>query len=200
MLKAAKDAVGRVSAYVGSSITGKKSRMVSLVRQIPDMHLEWRNRPSIYKWTRQNGILSQEEHERWLERIRTDRSTLMFGIKEGTEFIGCAGLTSISNDHGSAEFSLFIAPEHQKNGYGKDALIKLLRYGFKNLRLNSIWGETFEGNSALKLFKDLGMTEDGLLRKRYFKNGEYIDAHLISILIEEAKCQPWWNTSKPSQS
>ncbi len=166
--------------------------LVQLTRTISKKQLSWRNDPRIHAFTRQNGILSDAEHAGWLERIHKDPSILMFGIKDNNDEIGTCGLTSISLIHGTAEFSLLIDPDKHQKGYGKDALKQLLRYGFDHLRLNLIFGETFVGNHAIKMFLNLGMKKEGQLRSRYFKNGKHIDSIMVSITKEEAEKEAWW--------
>lgn len=169
-------------------------KKVQLISDISDSQMQWRNDPSIYRYTRQNGIISQADMDRWKERIKNDPSIKMFGILTPyEENCGTCGLTSISPVHGTAEFSLLIGPEYQRNGYGKAALIELLKYGFKHLRLHLVFGETFVTNPAFEMFKKLGMKEEGRVRQRYFKDGNYEDAYIVSILKEEAVLQPWWN-------
>lgn len=156
--------------------------------------LRWRNSPEVNAWTRQNGFINHDDMERWLQRIATDPTIKMFGIEsEADGIVGTAGLTSIDLIHGKAEFSLLIGPEYHRKGYGKAALIELLKYAFKNYQLNVVFGESFEGNPAIPLFQKLGFQLEGKLRKRYFKNGTLIDSYMLSILREEALCQSWWN-------
>ena len=106
-----------------------------------------------------------------------------FGLRN---LVGVCGLTDINLIHRRAEFSLYIFPEYHRRGYAKDALKALFRHGFDDLNLHSIWGETFDGNPALSLFTDkLGMVYEGTRRQFYFKNGKYVDAHIISLTKEE---------------
>lgn len=165
--------------------------MITLTREISVNQLRWRN--SVNEWTRQNGILSTSDMYKWRDRLSRDSSTKMFGVlNDEGENVGTVGLSNISLIHGTAEFSILIGPEFQKKGYGKQALIELLKYGFKDLRLCCIYGETFEGNPALKMFLDVGFQQEGLLRSRYFKNGRYINSYSISILWNDAQQQEWW--------
>ena len=48
-------------------------------------------------------------------------------------------------------------------------------------------------NPAYKLFMKIGMVNEGRLKERYFKNGVYVNTHIISILAKEARKKPWWN-------
>ena len=162
--------------------------MIKLTKEIAPEAFNWRNDPSIYRWTRQQGIISYSDHYSWLDKITKDPSIMMFGVlNHEKQNIGTAGLTSIRYDHGTAEFSLLIAPEHQKKGYGKEALKLLLIYAFDNLRLQTVYGETLVGNPALKMFKDLGFQVEGTLKARYFKNGAYQDSIPVSVRKWELK-------------
>lgn len=173
-----------------------KPPMINFSREISSRQIYWRNDPEIYAWTRQNGLISEADQTKWLSKIENDPSIRMFGIIDPFDAkdveIGTCGLTSISSTHGTAEFSLLIDPSKQGKGFGKAALQKLLRYGFMNLRLNCIWGETFESNPARKMFKSIGMKYEGTHRSRYFKNGIYINSASYSILRNEAERKSWW--------
>lgn len=153
----------------------------------------WRNDPSIHIWCRQIGLISETNQREWIRRQALDTSMVMFLIRAGTSDkpIGVCGLTSIEPLHRRAEFSLYIAKDFQGQGYGKKSLKSLLHFGFDSLNLNCVWGETFEGNPALKMFLDLGMKKEGTRRQFYFKNGKYLDCHLVSLLAEEYRSTSW---------
>jgi RimJ/RimL family protein N-acetyltransferase len=142
----------------------------------------WRNSESVWRWCRQYTHLSEAEHQAWQARIATDPSIKMFGVYEQGRPVGTCGLTSINRVNQTAEFSLYIAPGHQKRGLGKAALIKLLAHGFFDHNLNLIFGETFDGNPALKVFEAVGMTKEATLRERYYRDGRFIDVHIVSML------------------
>lgn len=173
-----------------------------LIRELSENQREWRNSPEIQRWTRGSELISHEDQVKWLKRISEDPTILMFGVeveekskvpgmRKKPVIVGAAGLTSVSHIHKTAEFSLFIGPEYQRKGYGERALRELLNYGFKNLALRVIYGETFEGNPAWALFQKLGFQETGRHRKRYFKEGRSLDAICFDILSDE------WLSSSP---
>jgi RimJ/RimL family protein N-acetyltransferase len=93
-----------------------------------------------------------------------------------------------------AEFSLYIDPNFHKRGFGAAALRTLLSHGFMNQNLNVIWGETFEGNPAYDMFLKLGMKHEGTRRQFYYNEGNFIDAHLVSITKQEYREQNWIKT------
>jgi RimJ/RimL family protein N-acetyltransferase len=94
--------------------------------------------------------------------------------------VGYCALTGINLEHGNAEFSIAISNGHYRKGFARDALLDLFEYSFKNLRINTIWGETWNP-AARKLFEKVGMTCDGKRRQMYYVNGKYEDAYIYTI-------------------
>lgn len=152
---------------------------------------KWRNDPKIMKWCRQSTVISSQEQADWYAKQKSDPSIQMFAIYDtdaSEHYAGCvgvAGLTSIDRLNSRAEFSLYVAPMQQGCGRGRRALKTLLDHAFKDLNLNQVWGESFEGNPAIKMFSSLGFQTDGVRRYFYFKGGKYVNAHLVSILKGE---------------
>jgi RimJ/RimL family protein N-acetyltransferase len=181
----------------GALLRDRGAIQVKLIKQISEMQFRWRNDPEILKFTRNARSISPHEHEGWLHRIQNDPTYDYFGVlgKEGTEMwgeVGTVGLHSIDYLNGSAEFSILIAPDERRKGYGRLALSELLKHAFKSLRLNCVYGETMALNGALKLFQEVGMKLDGTNRGRYFREGNYLNSFTVSILKQEAEEQAWW--------
>jgi RimJ/RimL family protein N-acetyltransferase len=151
--------------------------------------LAWRNDWRIIKWTRQPDYINEVTHAEWFERQAKDPTIRMYKLvlksAGSTNVVGVCGLTSIDAFNRRAEFSLYVAPAFQGKGIGSTALKILLAHGFDNLGLNLIWGETFDGNPATKIFEKVGMTREGTRRQFYWRDGRFIDAHLYSITCED---------------
>lgn len=159
------------------------------LRRLSEEDLEWtfeaRNHPDVMKWCRQYAPLHWANHCHWLEAQAERDDVDMFAMEDGDIPIGVCGLTDIDWVNRRAEFSLYVRPGNQGQGYGKQGLQMLLNYGFDVLNLNRIWGETFEDNPALKLFESLGFEEEGIRKEFYYRDGKYIDCHLVSISREQ---------------
>lgn len=151
--------------------------------------LKWRNDYRIWQYTRQNDMINEIEHVEWFERQAKDKSIRMYKIQvttpDTTAMVGVCGLTSIDYANSRAEFSCYVDPTAQKAGLGTKALELLFRHGFTNFGLRLIWGESFDGNPAIRIFEKMGMVKEGTRRGFYWKNGKYVDAHLYSITAEE---------------
>ena len=171
-----------------------------------------RNNPDIREWCREHSDISMAQQLRWAEKIKDDPALKMFAIRAlrtvakgqytGSVYkggepmvmktideqfvqVGVCGLTSIDRQNRSAEFSCYIGQEYQRKGYARKALVSLFKHGFDDWGFHRIWGETFDGNPALKLFQEIGMKKVGTHRQAYWKHGKFIDAHIIDILAEE---------------
>lgn len=149
--------------------------------------LTWRNDKRVWGWCRQYDLIPFHAHKKWFERQGSDPTIAMYGIcttdaHRHDYLIGVCGLTSIDHMNKRAEFSLYVSPDDHGHGYGTKALKTLFDHGFYNHGLNCIWGETFDGNPAAKIFERIGMVKEGTRRDFYFRNGKYIDCHLYSVL------------------
>jgi len=165
---------------------GHGVRLSDIYPEILDKLKNWRNTPEIYKWCRQDNLISEYQQSRWYESIQNNPKVKMYVIIDlNNNLVGVCGLTDIEHINRHAEFSLYIGLEHQRKGYATKALKTLMDLAFNWYNLNMVWGETFEGNPALKIFTDLGFKQDGLRRQFYYKNGKYLDCHLVSILRSE---------------
>ena len=151
-----------------------------------DAMMDQRNNYEIRRWCRQVGLISEIDQHEWFMAQNDDRTIRMFEVHNPAgELIGICGLTDIDLISRRAEFSLYIFREFQLRGYSCKTLCTLFTFGFREMNLHLIWGETFDRNPAAKVFEKIGMTKEGTRRDFYFKNGEYIDAHLYSIRRSE---------------
>jgi len=179
-------------------INTKKSFPVVLKCDVPDKAQRWRNDYKIRKFCRQHTLIDIYSQQEWLIEQVENPKIKMFGVGifdsktnpkdltlAPTIDVGVCGLTSIDFINRSAEFSLYIAPEHQKKGYGKKALELLLKHGFEDWNLERIWGETYDKNPASKTFEIVGMQKEGTLKNSYFREGKYIDSHIYAILKDD---------------
>ena len=152
-----------------------------------------RNSIGIRQWCRQTDLISEEDQIDWYANQRTNPTIRMYEImsKENPGLgLGVCGLTDIDQVNQRAEFSLYILADHRNNGFGKAALLTLIQHGFNSLNLNSIWGETFEGNPAWSMFVKVGFNLEGTRKDFYFKKGKFIDCHLYSVQRDT------WKTTK----
>jgi RimJ/RimL family protein N-acetyltransferase len=174
------------------TIIGNKTVMRALEIDDCQMLLELINDPETeYLLGGWSFPVSYQMQVDWLSGLSNDKETLRCVIesKDDKTAIGTVILSSIDYKNGSAEIQIKISDKGQRGkGYGSDAIYAIIKYGFEELRLNCIYARVSNHNVASKnLFVKCGFKQEGLLRQRLFKRGQYIDIVVLSILnrVEE---------------
>jgi len=170
-------------------INGKKINLQKVERDSIEKLRSWRNDPSLKRYFREHRDISKEDQLKWYEdKVLNDRSQYNFEIREASngKLIGHCGLYYINWISRTAEFGIYIGDfDYRNGGYGSDSLRTLLRYGFNDLNMNKIWGEVYDNNKAIKIYRHIGFKDEGTLRDNYYNEGRYWDSHIISILKKE---------------
>ncbi len=113
----------------------------------------------------------------------------MFAIcdKENDLHIGNARLSGIDWVRRVALYGRMIGrAEYRGEGYGSDALVQLLRFGFHHLGLNRIWSAAVITNEiSLGSNDKAGMMREGILRQFFYVGGRYRDGVALSMLRED---------------
>lgn len=79
-----------------------------------------------------------------------------------------------------------VAYDYWGNGYGTDASLSLVRFGFKDLGLHRISAAIGSDNAAsIAVVSRLGFVYEGRIRDHVFTNGAWRDSELYSILEQE---------------
>lgn len=170
-------------------INGKKIGLTSVGKDSLEQFREWRNRPDLRQYFREHRELSKEMQEGWFNsKVLNDPNQYNFEIRdlESNKLIGHCGLYYINWISRTGEFGIYIGDNNFRNGgYGSDSLRTLISYGFNQLNLNKIWAEVYSNNEALHVYTHVGFRIDGTLRQNVYKNGQYFDGTIISMLKSE---------------
>ncbi len=177
-------------------IRGVKVNLVAVEKEDLQDFQKWRNNPDFRKHFREYRDLSMPHQERWFEeKVLRDPSTLMFSIKESKtqELLGCAGLCYINWVHRHADLSCYIGWKNtyiDDHGYAEDSCETLFRYAFDELGLNKVWTEIYSFDAPkLRLYTQLGMKQDGLLRENYWYEGKWWDSRIMSLLASDYRAR-----------
>jgi len=128
--------------------------------------------------------------EEWIsthQKEYEENKSIIWAItkNDNDELVGAIGFT-LRPEFNKAEFGFWIGVSFWNKGYASEALSLILKYGFKELKLNKIYAHHFQTNPASgKVMLKNGLKEEGYLREDIIKNGEYIDVIIYSILRSE---------------
>jgi [ribosomal protein S5]-alanine N-acetyltransferase len=132
-----------------------------------------------------------EEHAReFISRTQINReaeTSFAFAItlKPDTALIGCIELSTVPV-YQRAELGYWVGVPYWGKGYMSEAVERMLRYGFEDLKLNRIYATHFAHNPASgRVMKKVGMTYEATLRQYIVKFDEYVDLLYYGILKSE---------------
>lgn len=175
-------------------IKGNQVYLTSIEEADLEVLRNWRNREDYRKYFREHREISKDMQKKWYEtKVLADASTIMFSIRDlqSDELLGCCGLCYINWVNRNADLSLYIGKDNlyiDDLGISEEACKLLFQYGYGELGLEKIWTEIYEFDTKkYELYKNLGFSEDGILRKQYFHDGKWWNSYLLSLLKEEFK-------------
>lgn len=100
--------------------------------------------------------------------------------------VGSVTLKSPNDVWGTAEIGYMVAPEEWNNGYATDAVSEICGYAFEERRLEKVYATVYAKNTgSRRVLEKVGFTEEGVLRKEGFAEGERVDVHRYGLLAEE---------------
>ncbi|WP_238883752.1 GNAT family N-acetyltransferase [Clostridium sp. YIM B02551] len=132
---------------------------------------------------------SKANIERFLESIANDRSRIDFLIclKKSDKIVGEVVINEMDKSNRSANFRILINKKEDFNkGYGSEAMVLALNYGFGMLNLHRIELEAFPYNErAIHVYEKIGFVREGIRRDGCFFNHKYYDVITMSMLEED---------------
>jgi RimJ/RimL family protein N-acetyltransferase len=135
--------------------------------------------------------VSYERDVKWVQDVMMgdNQSIVYFAVTEvdSDEIIGYCSINEIDYRNGSCcYYSLKIDDSKKGNGYGAEITLRLMKYVFEELRMERCYGMVMENNSGSKrMFDKLSFTTEGLVRSSVYKNNQYNNQWLVSMLKDE---------------
>jgi RimJ/RimL family protein N-acetyltransferase len=124
----------------------------------------------------------------WTHRQRAAGQYVCFAVvPRGSDIaIGLFQVRSLEADFGSAEWGFAIAAEFWGTGVFVDGAKLVVQFAFDTIGSHRLEARAAvlngRGNGALR---KIGATREGVLRKSFLRNGEYLDQSLWTILAED---------------
>jgi len=174
-------------------IIGERIRLRAIERDDIPRFVDWLNDPEVIAGLLINLPMSNWDETRWFEKLAerpAEERPLALDARlpdASWKHIGNVGLHQIEWVNRSAEFGIFIGDKSFWNhGYGTEATLLTLKHGFETINLNRIYLHVFETNlRAVHVYTKIGFVPEGRLRQTLFRNGRYIDTHVMSVLRSE---------------
>ncbi len=172
-------------------LTGKRVRLRALEREDIPRFVKWMNDPEVRDGLLVYEPMSSGMEERWFESLADRPNDRVFGIEltggGASRHVGNVGLHGIDWHHRRAEVGIVIGEKDcWGQGYGREAMALMMRFGFHELGLHRIELEVFESNPrAMKTYRALGFVEEGVRRQAVFQGGRFLDCTHLGMLRPE---------------
>ncbi len=111
-------------------------------------------------------------------------------LKNEPTLIGTISYHRTEREHHRAEIGYMLHPKHWRKGLINEAMIAILNYGFKTMKLHSIEANVNPKNSASSnLLKKNGFVLEAYFKENYFFNGVFSDSEIYSLLAKQRQEQ-----------
>jgi [ribosomal protein S5]-alanine N-acetyltransferase len=143
-----------------------------------------------------NTVDGFEKFIAWTLRQRSVGSYACFAVTiDSTDTaIGIFQLRQLEPGFGTAEWGFAIGSAYWGSGVFQEGAELLVRFAFETVGVHRLEARAAvrngRGNGALR---KIGAVQEGLLRKSFLKNGEYLGQALWTILQEDWKANTIWN-------
>jgi ribosomal-protein-alanine N-acetyltransferase len=105
-------------------------------------------------------------------------------LKENpSKLIGTICYWKIQNQNYRAELGYTLHPQYWRKGIMKDAILKVIEYGFKTVQFHSIEARIHAGNKAsAAVLESTGFVQEGYLKEEFFFGEKFSDTIIYSRL------------------
>ena len=169
-------------------------RMTRIREEDLGLVMDWRMRPYVTRFMNTDPVLTIEGQKNWFHRLQSRDDQIHWIIRHSTYEgegghvpIGLINVFDIDRTNSRCSWGWYIAEREYRSL--KLALFlewSLYDYVFDVLGLHKLCNETWvENKQVVQLHKMAGSKEDGIMRDQIFKNGEYHDVSIGSILADE---------------
>ena len=114
-----------------------------------------------------------------------ERYAFAIVLREINELIGAIGMHINSADN-RAEIGYWLGEDYRDKGIMTEAVKRIIRFGFDEVRLNKIFATCFTDNpSSEKVLQNAGMIKEGELKDQYRVKGVYKSVHQYRVTKQE---------------
>lgn len=118
----------------------------------------WRNEESVRLSSRNQALISVDEHDKWFAaRISKIQTEPILIFSNGSFDLGYTRLDVLESFNGKVEISIAVTSDFQNKGFGSTMLDATVEVAWTQLEASELIATVREGNQAsLKLFKSSG--------------------------------------------
>lgn len=152
--------------------------------------LEWartlHNDPEVLAMLTDPTVVSPEQQVAWFAKLQSSSKSRRLVATLNGNPVGVVRLDDIDLHNHSVCVGLDIEKSYRGQGLAKPIYRELFQYLFQDLTMNRVWLLVAAYNKrAHRLYTELGFVEEGKFREALYKDNQYHDYILMSILRDE---------------
>lgn len=160
-----------------------------LIREDTKEIYEMRSDKKVMKFTGKNPIASMQEATDFYNLVNdslyenTGITWAMALIDSPEKMIGTIGLWRLIKEHFRAEIGYTLMPAYWKKGLAKEAVLRVIQFGFDQMNLHSIEAHIDPKNLAsASVLERTGFIREAYFKEDFFFNGAFEDTAIYSLL------------------
>ena len=156
---------------------------------------ELRNDPTTWTHLTSVGQISRAGQERWFEMLQHSDSRAYFSVFEAKKdfpvlqygnMLGIIRMDEIDTSNRSVRVGCDVIPIMRGKGWGTMIMGAILDFVFRQWNMHRAWLCVKSDNQvAHRLYTGAGFKEEGRMRDAVYRDGEYKDYIVMSIVHEE---------------
>ncbi len=152
-----------------------------------------RNQPDVRKYMYTAHVISEAEHQAWLDSLRGNARQSVFVVIADEQPIGIVSLNAINATQKTADWAFYLDPQVQGKGFGSLVEFWLLDHAFDGAGLEKLNCEVLQSNTAvISMHEKFGFVIEGIRRQNILKDGKRLDVVMLGITQDE------WKAKRPS--
>ncbi len=160
-----------------------------LVKADAPQILTMRSDDEVMKYIGKEKILTLEDAAAFIDWINksldaNEGITWAIALKETPDIlIGTVGFWRLIKQHHRAELGYMLNPAYWKKGIMKEAIIKLIDFGFTEIALHSIEAHINPENKAsASVLLSTGFIKEAYFKENFYFKGRFSDTEIYSLL------------------
>ena len=148
-----------------------------------------RSDENVMKYIGKDPITTMDQAKEFIQLVNNSLAT-NFGItwamslkEKPGKLIGTIGHWRLMKEHYRAEVGYMLLPEFWRKGIMKEALMKVIDFGFNEMKLHSIEAHINPRNAASAgILESAGFVREAYFKEDFFYKGEFSDTAIYSRL------------------
>lgn len=168
-------------------LIGEKCFLSPMTTDDAETYSHWLNDMEVVHFlTVASSVINTENERKLLEELSNNHNYGIVAL-ENDKLIGTCGFIHIDNINKNAEIGIFIGEKaYWRQGYGSEAMMLLMDYGFRYLNLHNIMLQVYSFNeNAINCYRKLGFKEIGKRRQSVYRERTFHDTIFMDILADD---------------